>query len=74
MGAQADTLSAPPTAPLKWAEIQTLMNVVLLANQLGPNANNIGIAAREVLYAINISLYPDGPPTFPTTKETPNAL
>ena len=74
MTLQADTLAAPPTSPLKWAEVETLLNVVLLANQLGPNANNIGIAAREILYNLNKSLYPDGPPTFPPLPGDSNAL
>jgi hypothetical protein len=71
MGDAPADRSAPPTAPLKWFEIEAMLNIVIMANQLGPNANNIGIAAREALYAINQSLYPDGPPTFPTTQGDP---
>lgn len=57
--------SGGPAPGYKWNDVECLLNVVILANQLGPNANNISAAARWVLYDLNQSLNPP-PPPIPT--------
>jgi hypothetical protein len=54
--------SGGPAPGYKWNDVETLLNVVIMANTLGPNANNISAAARTILYELNISL---PPPTLP---------
>jgi hypothetical protein len=50
--------SGGPAPGYKWNDVETLLNVIIMANQLGPNANNISAAARWILYELNQALEP----------------